>query len=179
VKSREIREYLHTTSIMKCMESQDCSQFIDARIGTCNTTAGICHCEVPACFVYNEETNHCDLRTCHALTGFTDSGKIMCVNRGGKSKTVALVLNIFSFTGAVNFYLGNYGEAITQLIFLKIFSVSFITRVGVWICVCRGIKNGKGRKLFFRFTIVDVIFFISEHGRADMDDSKICQDWKE
>jgi len=117
VKSREIGEHLYNNSTTKCKESTDCSQFVDAHIGTCNTTTGICHCGMHACFLYNEETNHCDLRTCHALTGFTDSGKIICVNRGGKSKMVALVLNIFSFTGAVNFYLGNYGEAITQLIF--------------------------------------------------------------
>ena len=56
--------------------------------------------------------NHCDLKRCHALEGFTDDGKIHCINRGGKSKRFALLLNIISFTGAVNFYLGNNGLTI-------------------------------------------------------------------
>lgn len=115
----------------ECTHSENCSQFIDARVGNCNTSTGICHCILSSCFVYNNQTNHCDLRKCHAVEGFSDSGKIVCVNSGGKSKRLALFLNLISFTGAVNFYLGNNGQAVIQLLL-------FI--VSAMLCCFSGVK---------------------------------------
>ena len=101
----------------QCTQSDDCSdgyEDFNTLVSICNTTTGICDCSLSNCFVYNNQTNHCDLKACHALEELED-GKILCVNHGGKSKRTALMLNIIAFTGATNFYLGNHVYGSLQL----------------------------------------------------------------
>jgi len=90
-----------------------------------------------------------------------DNAKIVCLNRGAKSKTQALLLNIFAFTGAANIYLKHYAEGITQMIVL----VALIIVLLVRFCTCiRNLRTDKRydidnkiQKLICKLGILDII----------------------
>ena len=131
-------------SFVQCQLSSDCGDPPDLRIGLCNTTTGICSCILTACYDYNNRTNHCDLKACHAVEGFDDDGKIICINRGGKSKRKALLLNMISFTGATNFYLGNYLQACIQtLLFILFLAFCGLRMMSCLYICCRTCCNKK------------------------------------
>ena len=50
------------------------------------------------------------------------------MNHGAKSKTQALLLNIFAFTGAANFYLKHYAHAVGQMLFFIVFLITVCCR---------------------------------------------------
>ena len=62
-----------------CIESADSSQ--NSYSSICNTTSGVCHCIMTNCIDYNDKTNHCDLKVCHALKVFTDGAESIKVAR--------------------------------------------------------------------------------------------------
>lgn len=106
-----------TNVLAQCTRFTDCiNGFEDSGKldSVCNNVTGICNCSLSNCFVYNSRTNFCDLKKCHAFEEL-DDGQVLCVNHGGKSKRLALFLNIIAFTGAANFYVGNYLFALFQL----------------------------------------------------------------
>ena len=107
-------------SSTQCTVDDDCGDSSDydgiIKISRCNKKVDLCECILPLCYDYNSKTNQCELKHCHK-THLTNNGKaIGCVNQGAKTKTTALFLNIISFTGATNFYLGNYVLAAGQLL---------------------------------------------------------------
>jgi len=83
---------------------------------------------MPSCHDYNNSTNQCELKRCHQIVLSSDKTRIECHNHGSKSKTLSLFLNIISFTGATNFYLGNYGQAVGQLMLFMVFIFTVVIR---------------------------------------------------
>ena len=124
-------------TFIPCQQSSDCGDSPDLRVGVCNATTGTCQCILTDCYDYNNQTNHCDLKACHAVEGFNDDGQIICISRGGKSKRKALFLNMISFTGATNFYLGNYIQASFQslLFILMLIFCGFRVASCCYVCV--------------------------------------------
>ena len=111
----------------------DSSQYDETvKIARCNKTFGLCECILPMCFDYNSDANQCELKRCHKTVLSNDGKAIGCINQGAKSKTTALYLNIISFTGATNFYLGNYMLAAGQLLLFKRLIVTCCLRL----CSC-------------------------------------------
>ena len=87
---------------------------------------------MPSCHDYNSDTNKCELKRCHRIVLIDNENAISCVNEGSKDKATALLLNIISFTGATNFYLGNIGLGIGQLLLFNIMIFTFCVRI----CSC-------------------------------------------
>jgi len=103
--------------ITQCTGFNDCIHGFEefsTLFEVCNNATGICNCSLSNCFLYNSQTNRCDLKPCHAFEEL-DDGKVLCFNHGGKSKRFALFLNLIAFTGATNFYLGNHVYGSLQL----------------------------------------------------------------
>ena len=93
-------------------------------LGSLNATSqsGVCRCRLPLCHDYINTTNKCVLKDCHELE--ITENMIGCTNRGARSKETAMYLTIISFTGAQNFYLRNWAQAVPQLIGFLIILIS-------------------------------------------------------
>jgi len=116
-----------------CTSSLECGN--PPGVGLCNKTTGICECQLPTCFYYSNATNSCLLKKCRTLS-IEDNARIVCMNRGAKSKTQALLLNIFAFTGAANIYLKHYAQGITQMIVLLALIIVILVRLYMCTCIC-------------------------------------------
>ena len=115
------------------MKDSDCSDHDETvTVAKCNKTTGVCNCSLPLCHDYNSDTNKCELKRCHHTVLIDNGNAISCINKGSKDKGTALLLNIISFTGATNFYLGNYGLAVGQLLLFNIMIFTCIVRL----CSC-------------------------------------------
>ena len=86
----------------------------------------MCECQMKSCYDYNNVTNRCIIKKCRTL--YLESNRIICMNHGAKSKTQALLLNIFAFTGAANFYLKHYALAVGQVLFFIVFLITVCCR---------------------------------------------------
>ena len=104
----------------RCHKDEDCGE--PHGIAKCNLTSGVCQCKLPLCHDYINTTNKCVLKDCHKLE-VTENG-LGCTNRGARSKETAMYLTIISFTGAQNFYLRNWAQAVPQLIGFLIILIS-------------------------------------------------------
>ena len=125
------------TAAAQCTVDDDCSEYDETvKIARCNKTLGLCECILPQCHDYNSDANQCELKRCHKTVLSNDGKAIGCVNQGSKSKTTALYLNIISFTGATNFYLGNYGLAVVQLLLFNILLATCVLRLCSFCLLC-------------------------------------------
>ena len=125
-----------TPAAAQCIVDDDCGDSNEyngiVKIARCNKTVGLCKCILPMCYDYNSNANQCELKRCHNTYLTDDEKAIGCVNQGSKSKTTALFLNIISFTGATNFYLGNYLLAVGQLLLF----ITLLATCGLRLCAC-------------------------------------------
>ena len=96
----------------RCTKDEDCGEPFG--IAKCNLTSGVCRCLLPSCHDYDNVTNKCVLAQCRILK--IEEDEIGCVDRGTSNKETAMYLTILSFTGAQNFYLKNWKQAVPQLI---------------------------------------------------------------
>ena len=96
----------------RCHRDEDCGEPFG--IGKCNLTSGVCRCVLSECHNYDNSTNTCVLKQCRVLE--IEDNKIGCIDRGTRNKETAMYLTIISITGAQNFYLKNWAQAIPQLI---------------------------------------------------------------
>jgi len=128
----------NTFTDFQCTSDSECNTYGDETIviAKCNETTGTCNCILPSCHDYNNSTNQCELKSCHKIVLSSDKTRIDCVNHGSKSKKNALLLNIISFTGATNFYLGNYGLAAGQLLLFMILLITAVVRLGSCCFLC-------------------------------------------
>ena len=102
-------------------QEDGCSRY--ALVGECNSTTGICNCDVYTadsngttesleCFYYDPSTNFCQLRNCWHFSN--SSGEC---RRDTRRRVVALLLSIFLINfGAANFYIERYDLAVPQII---------------------------------------------------------------
>ena len=93
-----------------------------ASLNATSCTSGVYRCRLPLYHDYINSTNKCKLKECHKLE--IEENKIGCTNRGARSKETAIYLTIISFTGAQNFYLRNWAQAVPQLIGFLIILIS-------------------------------------------------------
>ena len=120
------------------MEDADCSDHHETiTVSKCNKTTGVCNCILPSCHDYNSDTNKCKLKRCHQIV-LIDDQVISCKNMGTSSKATSLLLSIFSFTGAANFYLGNNLIGAFQLLAFITLLLLCILRICCCCSLCYG-----------------------------------------